>query len=320
MSTRMEKYDNISLDNMSRTKRNQNIYSSTDIGELSRIKTNTNVSIISDASKEIDIDKIRNYVNSLSDEKDEKRKRISLELPEENEVVIERKEEKDYDINSVLERAKDNRETDYEEDRHRKLNNTQIDILKSIKIQKDNNDLTDPIDSIDELNTQEKTIVDLIQNIKKNSKESKEDLFEELMSGNDNTMVMPPIEEDARDDSIKQELLNMTQELELIKQPENEFTKEISAEKNSIKDNKSNDSLDLTLDETDGVPKITEVDKSFYTNSTTFNKSDFEGFDDLEKETKKSGVFTKIAVFLIIILLIATIFLILNFIFEWNLI
>ena len=107
----MEKYENISLDNMSRTKRNQDIYNSTDMGELSRIKTNTNVSIISDAPKEIDIEKIRNYVYSMNEEKEEKKKRISLELPEEKEVVVQRKEEKDYDINSVLERARDKRKT-----------------------------------------------------------------------------------------------------------------------------------------------------------------------------------------------------------------
>ena len=130
----MEKYENVSLDSMSRTQRNQNIYNSTDIGELSRIKTNTNVSVISDAPKEIDIEKIKNYVSNMNNETEEKRKRVSLELPKEEEVVVKRKEIKEYDINTILEKAKDQRETDYEQDRHRKLNNTQIDILKNIKI------------------------------------------------------------------------------------------------------------------------------------------------------------------------------------------
>ena len=112
----------------------------------------------------------------------------------------------------------------------------------------------------------------------------------------------------------------MTQDLELIKQPENEFTKEINLEKDSIKKQKEEEILNDLNDETEDIPKITELDKSFYTNSTTFNKSDFEGFDDLEKETKKGSVFTKIAIFLIIILLLATVVLILNFIFDWNLI
>ena len=56
----MDKYDNVSLDNMSRTKRNQTVYNSNDMSNLSRIKTNTNVSVISDAPKEIDIDLQKN--------------------------------------------------------------------------------------------------------------------------------------------------------------------------------------------------------------------------------------------------------------------
>ena len=325
----MEKYENISLDNMSRTKRNQNIYNSSDMSDLSRIKTNTNVSVISDAPKEIDLEKIKSYVQSMNDEKEEKKKRVSLELPKEEEVVVHRKEIKDYDINSILEKARDKREVDYEEDRHRKLNNTQIDILKNIKI-KENIEEKDPdiTEPIDELNTEEKTIVDLIQDIQnnsKNNKEEKKDLFSDLMGDNEDTIVMAPIEEEATKDNIKEALLDITQDLESIKQPENEFTHEINLEKNALKELKKielTDDLEKLEDEgtTSDVPRITEVDKSFYTNSMTFNKSDFEGFEELEKGVKKSSLITKLAIGFIVILLIATIVLILNFIFDWNLI
>ena len=239
----MDRYDNISLDNMSRTKRNQDIYNSTDITDLSRIKTNTNVSVISDAPKEINIEKIISYVNSMEEPKEEKRKRVSLELPEEEEVVVERKEEKDYDINSVLERARDKRESDYEEERHRKLNNTQIDILKNIKITEErvetvrDDDITLPIDELEEeLNTQEKTIVDLIQNIQSNSSKGKKDLFEDLMGDNEDTVVMPALsfDEDSDKEELKEALIDMTQDLESIKEPESEFTREINIEKNSV--------------------------------------------------------------------------------------
>ena len=169
MSSRMEKYENSSLNNMSRTKRNQDIYNVTDMNELSRIKTNTNVSIISDASKEIDIEKIKKYIENMNENEEEHKKRISIELPEEKEEVQQEKVEKDYDINSVLERARDSRETDYELERHRKLNSNGYDILKSIKIKETDEDKTEPID---ELNTQEKTIVELIQNIQ-NKNDSK---------------------------------------------------------------------------------------------------------------------------------------------------
>ena len=110
----MEKYENYSADGMSRTSRNQHIYTSNDLNELSRIKTNTNVSVISDATKTIDLDKIRKYLDAKNEASEEKYQRISLELPKEEEVVIVKREEKDYDIKSVLERAKENREVDYE--------------------------------------------------------------------------------------------------------------------------------------------------------------------------------------------------------------
>ena len=167
----MEKYEENSLQSMSRVKKNQSIYTNTDMSELSRIRTNNNVSVISDNTKGIDIEKIKRYVYSNED-LDENRKRISLELPPEEKVVVTRKEEKTYDINSVLETARDKREVDYAEDRHRKLNNTQIDILKRIKIKEEqqaaiDDDITGPID---ELNTEEKTLIGLIKNIQINSK------------------------------------------------------------------------------------------------------------------------------------------------------
>ena len=59
MSSRMDRYENSELGGLSRTKRNQDIYNSTNMSELSRIKTNTNVSVISDAPKEINIEKMR---------------------------------------------------------------------------------------------------------------------------------------------------------------------------------------------------------------------------------------------------------------------
>ena len=51
MNSRMEKYEDEHMENMSRAVRNKKIYSSLDFDDLSRIKTNDNVSVISDAEK-----------------------------------------------------------------------------------------------------------------------------------------------------------------------------------------------------------------------------------------------------------------------------
>ena len=315
----MEKYENSSLNNMSRTKRNQDIYNVTDMNELSRIKTNTNVSIIYDASKEIDIEKIKKYIENMNENEEEHKKRISIELPEEKEEVQQEKVEKDYDINSVLERARDSRETDYELERHRKLNSNGYDILKSIKIKETDEDKTEPID---ELNTQEKTIVELIQNIQnkndskpKSIKEDTEDLFGELMGKNENTIVMAPIEDDEKNkENIKEALLDITKELEKIEEPVNHTDSlSLKNEDNEKNDEENSESVEYQ-EKTDSVV----ADKSFYTNSLSFNKTDFEGFEDLEKNQKKGNLFTKIAITLIILMLLATIFIILNFLLDWN--
>ncbi len=347
----MEKYEK-EHPNMSRTQKNQTIYNSTDMGELSRFKSNTNVSIISDAQKEIDINKIKNYLKAINEEENESKRRVSLELPKEEEQVVERKEEKDYDINSVLERARGNREIDYEENRHRKINNsqTQIDILKNIKIREQemlegDSDVTGPID---ELNTDEKTIVELIQDIQKHGG-SKKDLFEDLMGDEtEETVVMGMAD---KEKELRDTLLSITQDLENAIIPDNDFTQEINVEKENIKnkseedeeteeleevdEEKTDTSVDLDgledeledtktqevtedLTNTETAPRISTIDKSFYTNSMTFNKSDFEGFDELENES--SGTFSKVAIVIIVIMLIITIFLILNFILDWGII
>jgi len=340
--TRMEKYDNKPSDALSRTQRNQQIYNSTDIGELSRIRTNSNVSVISDAPKEIDLDKIRNYINSLNGETGERR-RISLELPPEEKEEVVRREEKDYDINSVLERAKEKRELNYQEERYHKVNNAQtgLEILKNIKIREEKSHETDPdiTGPIEELNTEEKSIVDLIQNIQEDSKTKKKDLFEDLMGTADETVVMGMSDEiEMNPDEMKEALLNITQDLENIKEPDTEFTEKINIEKEKIKNadtlldvseklDEINEKLDKKLDEnievgdtTTNAPKVSTIDKSFYTNSMTFNKSDFEGFEELEKNAKKTSTFAKITIAIIVLMLLVTIFLIVNFVFDLKII
>ena len=331
MNSRMEKYQNSSHENMSRISRNEHLYSSGNLDDLSRIKTNTNVSIISEG-KGIDINKIKKYIYAT--EEVDKKDRVSLELPQEEETVVIRKEEKDYDINLILERARGKRETNYEEDRHRKLDNTQIDILKQIKIKEEKtveeeDDITGPID---ELNTQEKTIVDLIKNIQSGKKQK--DLFDDLMGDDDDTVVLGAKEDIESTDEIKEMLLDMTQDLEDIKEKETEFTLEINSDIEKIKKGlelENTEELFIDEEETD-AEKVEDVDevekdieedvanKSFYTNSISFDKSDFEGFEDLEKFAKKKSTVTKIAIFLVIILLLATIFLVVNFVFDLKII
>ena len=96
-------------------------------------------------------------------------------------------------------------------------------------------DLTGPIDELDELNTEEKTIVDLIQDIQNHGK--KKDLFEDLMATEDETTVLGADSVEENNNSLKDVLVDITQDLEAIKMPETDFTHEINLEKEVIKNN-----------------------------------------------------------------------------------
>ena len=118
-------------------------------------------------------------------------------------------------------------------------------------------------------------------------------------------------------------MLNITEDLETIKESLNDKIvsntvdgQKINDELDSLNDSDKNEDEDADSD--GGECEKIVADKSFYTNSLSFNKTDFEGFEDLEKNQKKGNVFAKIVVTLIILLLLATIFLILNFLLDWN--
>lgn len=321
----MDRYVENTNNSMSRVNRNKNSYNDSNLNDLSRIRTNNNVSVlIDDAPKEININKIKSYINSMN-EAEENSERVSLELPKYEEEEIKRQETKDYDIHSILEHAKDNRQSDYETERHRKFDNTEYDILKNLNLDEKNNVEENNTIIEDDLNTQEKTIVDLIKNIQSKPKvqedniDDKDDLFGSLMSDNENTVIIPPINEvDENRQVMKKELEDMTQDLESIIKPVNDLTQELIIEKEKLKQLDQEEREARSKEEGPQISKM-NIDKSFYTNSLTFSKEDFEGFEDLENSSEKS-TFTKIAIVVIVLILLAITFLIVNYVFDLNII
>ena len=57
----------------SRTERNQSLYKEVNKTEISKIRTDNNVRIIDDQPKEIDIEKIKDYINKMNDEEPKKK-------------------------------------------------------------------------------------------------------------------------------------------------------------------------------------------------------------------------------------------------------
>ena len=144
MQSRMDRYYDVvdeesftseytpSANPTSRTKKNENLYREGSSLELENFDVNSNVSVIGKNKKSIDLDEIRDIIDRKYHE-EPKNKSIGLddtqELPD-----IDLTETREYNINSIMEKAKSSKEPNYEEDRLKKLRNTQYDILSNLNI------------------------------------------------------------------------------------------------------------------------------------------------------------------------------------------
>lgn len=295
----MERYDNITPDlnsnNYSRVNKNTSLYEDVKRSELSRVKNNTNVRIIEQNGKTIDLEKIRKYINEVNNEP--RSKRSVLSIPKE-EKTIESKPtpEKVYDINSVLEKARSGREVEYSSERYKKVRSDEYDILSKIKMYED---VKEDIDETPELNTEEKTIVDLINTVTVHKGEL--NLLEELMGEGETTK---PISEEQKDLSFKDVIDKETTSESLISEKVmNENTKEFEKTKELV-----------NLKE-----KMTDIDNSFYTSSMKFNKDDFEGFEELEKSVKKGSFFKVILIIILVLSILASLVIMANYVFNLGL-
>jgi hypothetical protein len=295
----MERYDNITPDlnstNYSRVNKNTSLYEDVKRSELSRVNNNTNVRIIEQNGKTIDLEKIRKYINEVNNEP--RSKRSVLSIPKE-EKTIESKPtpEKVYDINSVLEKARSGREVEYSSERYKKVRSDEYDILSKIKMYED---VKEDIDETPELNTEEKTIVDLINTVTVHKGDL--NLLEELMGEGETTK---PISEEQNDLSFKDVIDKETTSESLISEKVmDENTKEFEKTKELV-----------NLKE-----KMTDIDNSFYTSSMKFNKDDFEGFEELEKSVKKGSFFKVILIIILVLSILASLVIMANYVFNLGL-
>ena len=281
----MEKYNSdteAEAKAISRTSRNKRLYDEIKNTELTRFNSFNNARVIDEGAKEIDLNKIKKYIEKINDEKVEKRRSLLDTKGLYEERHLEEEEEKDYDLVSVLEKAREKREIDYEKERYKKLRDTQYDILKNLNIKER------PKPEIDEekFNTQERTLIDLINTVAINKNNN--DLLSELSEGDDETTGS--IDEESNNEDLKA----------LIKEEiDKDKTKEVPKENED--------------------ENIQNLDNSFYTSSLNFSKDDFEDFNDVE-ESGGRGIAAKIGIILLILCILGVLLLIANFIFDLNII
>ncbi len=269
MGSRLSKYDvEENITRTSRVKKNEELYLNINKGELDNYNVMSNTTILGENKRnEIDIEKIKKILDTKYNDVPKKR---SIRLEEEP-VVTEKdslsETTKEYDINAILNKARSEKPVSYENDRAKKIRDTQFDILKNLELE----NKLEPRDEIKKAG--EDNLLELINTITINEEKKKQDkkavsaeldLFEDL-KGNENTIVVDGAVEAAKITPIS------------------EIKKEV-IEKTAKEEAKINNTMKLK--------------EEFYTTSTKFAKKDFEdiGFDD-----GKRNVVTEIIVVIILI-------------------
>lgn len=268
MESRMNKYDN---KNLSRVAKNEELYKKINESNLDNFSVRSNATVIGNQEPEIDIEKIKKILDTKYNSAP-KRRSIRIDMPEEEEKIDEVKT-KEYDLNVILEKAKDEKEETYEEVRAKKLRNTQFDILNNLNLEEAQSEKQS------ESTKAEEDLIELINTISINEKKINE-ISEQLTT------------EEVKEESSPLDLLTElkgSENTEVYEGMTTEITQKLNEEKEETK---------IT------TKKEEPIDNSFYTNSL-FNKNDFK--DD--EEEKGLSIAIKILIVLVILCFLAGLFL-----------
>ncbi len=334
----------------SRTKRNQELYKSVSTMDIEGFDLNSNTTILGDNTSNIDIEKINEKLKEKYHETP--RNKSFGDTDEINLPKINLDETREYDINAILEKAKSEKEINYEEDRHRKVSDVLKDIeeytekVKNVKDEKtDDEELQTLVDTINA-----KELIDSEEELEVSGEMDPLDLLSDLKGDDDNTKVLGQLteeiektievedtddaleedeEEDEEDDEFNTRVFEAVKNLNDIDEEEpideeEELSKEalalIEDSKASIEEveipgeeEKPKKRRNKEEAETEG-----ELDKSFV-GTTTFSREDYDDFDDLKEDMKITKVIIKILVVIIILVFIAGLVVLLNSKFNWGL-
>lgn len=277
MKTRMEKYYDSENNNISlRQQKNEELYENINNYEINDdYKLDTNVAVLDNNAKNIDVEQIKKILDTRYN-KTPQRRSIVIEPMEEETSDISFEETREYDINAILEKARSEKEDDYETERLKKVRDTQFDILKSLNLEEP---MEEKVEDAEEENSE---LVDLINTITTNELLTKKEETEELdpldiltdLKGSEDTVVVgaQALDEDASE------------------------TKPI-----------------MSLTEADKAKEKLEEPQDLG-NTLQFTQSDFDDFNDLKKEVRssKAMIYTIIGI-VGIILVVAVVILLKHF-------
>ena len=289
MDSRMNKYSD---DNrMSRVSKNALLYKEINESELDNFSVKSNATVIGNQEPEIDIEKIKKILDKKYNEAP-KRRSIRVEPREEESRLVDDVPTKEYDLNVILEKAKDEKPETYEEARAKRLRNTQYDILNNLNIDdknetRSNNEVVDSSEK-PEMNKAQEDLMELINTITINEAKVKEG----HKDSNDDEIDPLSILEDLKGDEGTAVYEKMAEEVKI------EATSNIELTDDSEKEEKVDDD--------------NSIDSSFYT-TTSFKKKDFDDDDNDDfLDDNKINIGVKILIVVVIIAFAVGLFLFLR--------
>lgn len=278
MNTRENKYSNNV--GMSRVAKNDDLYKQINNSELDNFNVRSNATVIGNQEREIDVEQIKKILDKRYNSAPKRRSIRIEERPHEN--IISDEPTKEYDLTKVLEKAKDEKVETYEENRAKKLRNTQYNILSNLNIEGEEKEEVKA--------TPEENLMNLINTItineakkleEKNSNSNDIDPLDILsdLKGDDDTQVY---------ESMETEVTKITEIKEKEKEKEN--NNQITEVKNKNQE---------------------KLDNSFYT-SNLFKKNDFEDDNKDFADDEKIGIGFKILIVLVVVTFLVGLFLFLK--------
>ena len=287
MNSRTDKYYDEKTNIGSRTARNTNLYKEINKTELNNFELRSNATVIGNNRGSIDVEKIKSILDTHYNDVP-RRKTIKIEETSQEEPTKPIFETKEYDINVILDKAKEEKIENYNEDRAKKIHNTQFDILNNLNINpkdyvEDYDGDSEKVDNNE--NSTSRKLEELINTITLNEKDIENKAKEKV--NNNEIAIKETISDNAEADP-----LDIFADL---KGSENTTILEGLQEKT--------ENLIKQIEET------TSLDNSFFTKSNNFKKSDFEDFKDIEG--KETGIIAKIFIsFLILAFIIGMVILV----------
>ena len=314
MSSRMDRYEEEELV-LSRAERNAKLYETINQGEVENIEVKSNATVIGESTKnQIDIDQIKKILDTRYKSGNKRKALVDEEDLVKEETESELEKTKEYDINVILEKAKDEKDSSYDNDRKMKSHDPNVDVLSELNYSEKKGE--------DKNTKTEAELLELINTISINEKkvkeinEKKDDLFGDLM-GDDNTDVFEPMEEESTTGNVGGFVNDITESgsLEKINDTLVQF-----AAVNDEEDDSNDDTEEETFDLSREVSLREELEKEKESNLKLDNtvkiktikkqqkekKKDVEEgeFEDIDADAEGSNLIIKIIIAVIIVILL----------------